>query len=261
MRHTHSRRLFLATSAGIFVTGAAAPRSLLSAQEQGAPALLDHILLGCSDLDRGIDFVEKHTGVRAAFGGVHPGRGTRNALLSLGERTPIELNPRRYLEIIAPDPQQAGAPDHYGLLKLAAPRLVGWAAHPGDLNQFATRLRNRDIAFDGPHPGSRKRPDGRLLQWKTLNLKDDRGGLLPFFIEWSADSSHPSIDAPSGCHLARFELLTPDPEKLRSAEAAMGLGVEIARSEEAHLRATISCAGGELVLTSGPQPSEPPASD
>jgi hypothetical protein len=250
MRRTLSRRWFLSTSAGIFVTGVAGPRSLFSAQEERTPALLDHILLGSSDLDRGIDFVEKRTGVRAAFGGVHPGRGTRNALLSLGERTRLELNPRRYLEIIAPDPQQSGAPDHYGLHNLTEPRLVGWAAHPGDLQQFAARLGNRCIAFDGPNPGSRKRFDGRLLQWKTLNLRDDRGGLLPFFIEWSADSSHPSIDAPGGCHLGRFELLTPDPEELRSAAAAMGLGVEIAKSEKAQLRATISCARTELVLTS-----------
>jgi catechol 2,3-dioxygenase-like lactoylglutathione lyase family enzyme len=212
--------------------------------------MLDHILLGCSDLDRGIDFVEKHTGIPAAFGGVHPGRGTRNALLSLGERSRDELKPRRYLEIIAPDPQQSDVPDPYGLLKLSEPRLVGWAAHPGDLNQFATRLRNADIAFDGPNPGSRKRPDGELLKWKTLNLKDNASGLLPFFIEWSADTTHPSVDAPRGCHLARFELLTPDPEKLRSAAAAMGLGVEILKSEKAQLRAAISCAGRELVLTS-----------
>ena len=250
MQPALSRRLFLSTSAGILATGAACPSSLFSAQEERAPVLLDHLLLGCSDLDRGIDFVEKHSGVRAAFGGVHPGRGTRNALLSLGDHTRLELNPRRYLEIIAPDPQQSGAPDHYGLLKLTEPRLVGWAAHPGDLNQFATRLRQAGIAFDGPIPGSRKCPDGRLLQWKTLNLEDNRGGLLPFFIEWSADSSHPSVDAPAGCHLARFELLTPDPEKLRSAVAAMGLAVEIANRETAHLRATISGAGVEFVLTS-----------
>jgi len=214
------------------------------------PASLDHILLGCSDLDRGIDFVEKHTGVRATFGGVHPGRGTCNALLSLGERIRDELNPRRYLEIIAPDPQQSGAPDHYGLLKLTEPRLIGWAAHPGDLNQLAARLRIADIAFDSPNPGFRKRPDGRLLQWKTLNLEDDHSGLLPFFIEWSADTTHPSVDAPRGCHLARFQLLAPDPEKLSSSATTMSLDVEIRKSEKPQLRATISCAGVELVLIS-----------
>jgi catechol 2,3-dioxygenase-like lactoylglutathione lyase family enzyme len=250
VRRTISRRSFVSTGAILFAASAVCPRSLFSAQEERAPAVLDHILLGCSDLDRGIAFVEKHTGIPAAFGGVHPGRGTRNALLSLGEPSRAELNPRRYLEIIAPDPEQPGAPDHYGLLKLTEPRLVGWAAHPGDLNQFATRLRNQDIAFDVPNPGSRKRGDGLLLEWKTLNLKDDLGGLLPFFIEWSAGTSHPSVDAPRGCHLVRFELLTPDPEKLRSAAAAMGLAVEIAKSAKLQLRATTPCRGRKLVLTS-----------
>jgi hypothetical protein len=37
------------------------------------PTLLDHILLGCSGLDRGVSFVEERLGLRAAFGGVHPG--------------------------------------------------------------------------------------------------------------------------------------------------------------------------------------------
>ena len=31
---------------------------------------IDHLLFGSSDLDRGIEFVEKHLGVRAAMGGV-----------------------------------------------------------------------------------------------------------------------------------------------------------------------------------------------
>src|SRR5438477_6522543 len=142
------------------------------------PSMLDHILLGCSDLQSGINFVEQHTGVRAAFGGVHPGRGTQNALLSLGTR--------RYLEIIAPDPQQTTSTSELSgkLKKLTEPRLVGWAAHPGNLQVFAADIAKAGIAAERPTPGSRKRPDGSILHWKTLSLRDDANGLLPFCIDW-----------------------------------------------------------------------------
>jgi len=232
-----SRRTFMA------VTGGALAAPSLSWGAVEPPTMLDHILLGCNDLDSGIAFVEKHTGIRAAFGGVHPGRGTRNALLSLGEK--------HYLEIIAPDPAQTGAPDHYGLKKLTAPRLVGWAAHPGDLNAFAARLRNANLAFDGPTPGARKRPDGRLLEWKTLNLQDTRAGLLPFFIDWSAETVHPSVDAPAGCEILRFELSTPESAELQRISTLLDLDISITHGEKPQLLARIAGLDGRSVsLTS-----------
>lgn len=208
------------------------------------PEELDHILLGCGDLDHGIAFVEQHLGVRAMFGGVHPGRGTQNALLSLGQR--------HYLEIIAPDPLQPDSKSARGLQlqKLTEPRLVEWAAHPGDLNSFAKRLQEAGLAFEGPTPGSRKRPDGRLLQWQTLTLEDDASGLLPFFIEWSADSPHPSADAPAGCHLIRFELVTAEPGKLAKTLALLSLDVPVIAGEKPQLRARLSSPKGKLELTS-----------
>src|SRR5436305_6768347 len=135
-----SRRTFLAISAGV----ALAPSFSWGAEQ--VPSLLDHILLGCSDLERGIAFVEEHSSFRAAFGGVHPGRGTQNALLSLGTR--------RYLEIIAPDPQQTGSSSERNaeLKKLAEPRLVGWAAHPGDIQALAADLARAGIPAEGPIP-------------------------------------------------------------------------------------------------------------
>ena len=83
-----SRRDFL------FATGAALLGSPLSWAVDDFPSLLDHVIIGCNDLDAGIRFVQERTGVRAVPGGVHPDRGTSNALLSLGDR--------QYLEIMAP---------------------------------------------------------------------------------------------------------------------------------------------------------------
>jgi len=234
-----SRRSFL-----MFATGAiSAPHALPPWPEiADVPRLLDHILLGSNDLDRGIAFVEEHTGVRAAFGGVHPGRGTENALLSLGER--------RYLEIIAPDPKQAGVEQYPVITKLAEPRLIGWAAHRDDLDEFAEQLRKQGIEFEGPQAGSRQRPDGKLLRWRALRLKDDHGGLLPFFIEWSRDSVHPSVDAPKGCTLTRFEAATPQREDLLHAIPRVQLDLHVQTFDHPSLRATVSSPMGQFSVAS-----------
>ena len=229
-----SRRLFLTLASGAVT----ATRQLFAAIE--VPTLLDHILLGSPDLQAGIDFVEKHTGVRATFGGVHPGRGTQNALLSLGER--------RYLEIIAPDPAQPGVknPIASNLHSLTEPRLVGWAAHPGGAAAYAERLRAAAIGFDGPTPGSRKRPDGQLLKWQIVSLADTASGLLPFFIDWSQDSVHPSIDAPKGCSLLNFTAETPEPEKLAVLVKTLNLDLPVKKAEKPRLHAIVQGPRGNL---------------
>jgi hypothetical protein len=236
-----SRRIFLA------LTGAALAAPSLSwaaddAEEEEVPPLLDHIILGCNDLDLGMELVEQNTGVRPAIGGVHPGRGTRNALLSLGER--------RYLEIIAPDPAQQKIVHFPQIREMKDPRLIGWAVHPPDIAATAKLLRENQIAFSGPDDGSRKRPDGNVLNWKTINLADDRHGILPFFIEWSADSVHPSNDAPKGCHLDYFTVMAVDPAELSQVFQRIGVDTAVERSDKDRLRAHITGPKGELGLSS-----------
>ncbi len=233
-----SRRIFLALTGSAIV----APAFSWAAGRDEVPSLLDHILLGCNDLDRGIAFVEQHVGVRAAFGGVHPGRGTQNALLSLGER--------RYLEIIAPDPKQTNVRQFAVIKELSTPRLVGWAVHPGDIDAFGQKLRDAGVAVEQPRPGSRARPNGRVLHWKSLGLADDRHGLLPFFIEWSADSLHPSADAPAGCRLERFVVAGPDLDDLTNIFQRLGIDAPVERGDKLQLRARITGPKGLLELSS-----------
>ncbi len=235
-----SRRIFLS------LTGAALAAPSLSwaaddAEEDEVPALLDHIILGCNDLDLGMELVEQNTGVRPAIGGVHPGRGTRNALLSLGER--------RYLEIIAPDPGQQKIVHFPQIREMKEPRLIGWAVRPPDIAATAKLLRDNQIAFQGPDDGSRKRPDGRVLNWKTINLADDRHGILPFFIEWSADSVHPSKDAPKKCQLDYFTVMGVDPAELSQVFQRIGVEATVERSDRDRLRAHITGPKGELGIS------------
>jgi hypothetical protein len=229
-----SRRWFLALAAGAL----AAPRWLRA--EDPVPSDLDHILLGVSDLDHGIAWVETRTGVRAQFGGVHPGRGTRNALLSLG--------PRRYLEIIAPDPKQPLGDIAKDLAGLHEPVLFNWAVHTEDIAAAAKRAVAAGFKIDGPADGSRARPDGKILRWKACRLQDDRGGLLPFFIEWSRDSVHPATDAPSGCTLKRFFLESASPRELAGQCHALGLEVAVDSGKTPAVHAVIGAPRGDLQI-------------
>jgi hypothetical protein len=238
MNHV-SRRQFLFTASAAL----AAARISNATPQETAPKLLDHILIGSPDLEKGVAFIEEHTGVRAAFGGVHPGAGTQNALLSLGKN--------RYLEIIAPDPKQSPTLDTRNLRKLEEPVLVGWAQHPGDIEAFAQRLKSEGVEVIGPKPGSRKRPDGRVLNWKTLALKDDAGGLFPFFIEWGAGTIHPSVDAPQGCSLEVFEAITREQDLVQTRHRAgqLNLDLKITPGRTPHLHAIVAGPKGRLDIT------------
>jgi hypothetical protein len=232
-----SRRAFNLAATGVMVApGLAWPAA------GNVPGSLDHVILGCKDLDAGVEYVYQRTGVRAAAGGVHPGAGTKNALLSLGDL--------RYLEIIAPDPLQAASTDPRQVATLKSPALVGWALHRHDVKEFAAVLQGHGVECVGPKPGSRARPDGTTLRWASLTLKDDQDGVLPFFIEWDSHSLHPSVDAPAGCRLTDLWLTAPDPVALRALAAKMELDVQIRASSELRLGATIVGPKGSLQLLS-----------
>ena len=232
-----SRRSFSCAAAVMLVVPAFARASI-----GRVPKTLDHIILGCTDLDAGIEFVFQQLGVRAIPGGVHPGAGTKNALLSLGKL--------RYLEIIAPDPLQSNAADPRNLRTLKRPALVGWAEHRNHLDEFAGVLHAAGVDYVGPVPGSRQRPDGSVLNWKSLSLKEDEHGILPFFIEWDATTMHPSVESPKGCRLDSLQITTPNPASLGALSQTLDLNVAIGQSMAPRLIAHLHGPTGSLALQS-----------
>ncbi|MFN0059032.1 MAG: VOC family protein [Planctomycetota bacterium] len=209
---------------------------------------VDHLLLGVADLDAGIAWVEKKTGVRAIVGGSHPGVGTRNALLALGKN--------QYLEIVAPDPAQKDYNFHIDVRKLTEPRLITWAALSREIQKLAEQARAAGFQLFGPSDGSRVRPDGKQLRWKTLGViskvetqSPSEVLPIPFFIEWATDSPHPAQDAPKGCELVQFEIEHPKPDSVRDSLRTLGLESTPTTGKATRLIATMTTPKGKVTLS------------
>jgi len=115
-------------------------------------------------------------GLITDYGGPHASGGTQMALLGFDDGS--------YLELIAP--QKAGSAGGSGWAKLIAADAgaCAWAIGARDLKAEIARLKNMGVEAEGPSAGSRKRPDGTLLEWETARAGPGApGSLLPFMIE------------------------------------------------------------------------------
>jgi len=159
---------------------------------------LDHIMYSCSDLDQGSQYFASLLGIEPAFGGVHLGKGTQNALFSLDNN--------QYFEIIAPDPAQNISSEF-----IKSTGIKTWAVASNDL------LRDKEIASSLGWDSnlismSRETPDGGLLKCELLFFSGhDFGYHFPFFINWLGETN-PSQSTPRGCTLQTFMISTENAE-------------------------------------------------
>ncbi|MFQ5741733.1 MAG: VOC family protein [Acidobacteriota bacterium] len=203
---------------------------------------VDHVIWAVPDLELGIKSLEKKTGVLAMVGGVHPGRGTRNALISLGKQ--------HYLEILATDPAQPDAKQEMAEIVrgLAEPRILGWAAGTQNLAKVEERIRAAGLETSGVVAGSRNKPDGTTLRWKTLAVEGHDGTVVPFVIQWDKSSVHPSEDSPKGCTLGELRLEHPDPDKMNRFLKAMGLSIGVVKGDHPNITAILDTPNGRVEL-------------
>lgn len=180
---------------------------------------LDHLVYATRDLEATCRDLEIRLGVRASAGGQHPGRGTHNALISIG--------PRAYLEIIGPDPLQPETrPVWFGIDQLTAPKLITWAVRIDNLEAFVKEISpNANVGV--VRSGSRKTPEGTTLSWQLTEPQLVQGvGLVPFLIEWRS-RQHPAHSATSGPRLVQLRIEHPEPELIRKQLHALRLEVAI----------------------------------
>jgi len=209
------------------------------------PTALDHIVVGVVDLDSGMARLEQLTGVRLVRGGSHPGIGTHNALISLGDK--------QYLELMAPDPAQRQYTSSYELRTLVEPRVIAWTARTSNINSSADVALKGGYQLDGPTDMSRLRPDGKRLAWKLFRVSNTLGrdGVepIPGFIEWDPGSLHPSQDSPKGCELESFAIEYPQPSVLTAALTNLGIAAQVKQAMSARLIIALKTPIGRVELS------------
>lgn len=207
--------------------------------EKSAQARIDHVILGAADLDQAVEAFERLTGVRPVYGGKHP-TGTHNALVSLGDRT--------YLEIIAVQPGATSKtpflPDLSGFDK---PTPIGWAVSADDGEALRSSLAAAGFPLSGPNAGSRTTPSGATLRWQTFGLTREFEE-APFFILWSPETPHPSTTSPSGCTLQRWAVAGPRFDEIELLRKTLALPVETARSQTAAFSLALDCPKGRILF-------------
>ena len=114
-------------------------------------------------------------------GGRHPGWGTANCIVPLGDA---------YLELVTVVDAAAAARSSFGrwvsALQRDVLRPVGWAVRTEELDDVASRL---GLTIEG---GSRTGRDGGLVCWRSAGVDEAAAEpALPFFIEWAPGTQLP----------------------------------------------------------------------
>jgi catechol 2,3-dioxygenase-like lactoylglutathione lyase family enzyme len=175
---------------------------------------IDHVTICVPDLARAMEQYRR-LGFQVQTGGVHPGRGTHNA---------VALNEADYIELLAIHDvaeyraaRRGPASPHAGLDRFIEQgggiRCI--AIRSDDLAADVAAMRTRGVEVVGPLEASRRTPSGLELRWKAAVL-GPKNPLPVFFVQPLVPLAERRKEASDGAHpngvytLERAYLVVPD---------------------------------------------------
>ena len=147
---------------------------------------IDHVLFAVRDPAAAARRLSAEHGLSGVPGGLHPAWGTGNWIVPLGSS---------YLELVHVVDPGLAARTPFGQRVSAVLRAGGgpfaWCVRPAD---FEATVRRLGLTAG---EGSRRRPDGVTLAWRTAGLEVALGDpSRPFFIDWQVPpADHPGASA------------------------------------------------------------------
>jgi len=155
---------------------------------------LDHVLFAVALASA--SRLPRQYGLEPYEGGRHPGWGTANWIVPLGDA---------YVELVAVIDEGEARGSAFGRWVAETVRAgggpLGWAVRPDDLDASAARL---GLAIAD---GSRTMPAGERIEWRSAGIEEAaRRPWLPFLIEWADPASFPGKTASPDAAIVRVEL-------------------------------------------------------
>jgi len=237
VRNTYIGRSVVVTALGLLALVAG-----VMAQAQADDLLVDHIAWAVPDLNEGGRLFEDMSGIQPTRGGEHPGWGTANMLVAIGETS--------YLEIIGPNPDITPPADSMGaeLSGLEKPGIAYFAVSFTDLEALTEAAERAGLEVQGPFSGSRKTPTGETLSWRTLGLTGHNfEDFVPYFVDWG-DTKHPATTSAKGAKLISFTIYHPRHAKLAELYATIGIPIAVKPGEEPQMVLKLDTPNGEVEL-------------
>ena len=194
---------------------------------------IDHLVIAVPDLDAAAHDLEQGLGLAVTGGGRHEGAGTANRIAFLADGAYLELITVEDRAVALQNPVGAAA---VGQLEAHGPGLATYALLDEHLDVTVPGLQANGSSIGPLRHGSRRRPDGELVEWAIAAPSVMGPDGVPFLIrhvdagpEFGPEAiagrrtfSHP-IGSP--VVLSRLDLATPDPPLL-AARYLRELGIE-----------------------------------
>jgi Glyoxalase-like domain len=202
---------------------------------------LDHVLIAVTDLAAAARTIEERHGLASVEGGRHPGWGTANRIVPLGET---------YLELIAVvDPAEAAGSAFGSWVAGGATsegKPLGWVVRTDDIDGVAERLGLEVVAK------SRKDASGRTLSWRVAGIEEATAEpSLPFFVEWGDGTPYPGhapVTHPAGeVKIASLEL-KGERQRLADWLGSHRLPITVRKGAPAIAGVILGGASGEFTL-------------